>query len=170
MSRYQFVRVAFADPLKDSALRLDPIVGAESTSYGSLPIRLSDVVNRYGWDRAKHAYPEVRRTLQNLGEAVRGDDPEFWLRIALNQVATADRWNVPVVVSDVRHVNEADALRASGFLMVRIERPGATAGGEAARHVSELDLDAYPADAVIHNNGTVAELNALVDELSILRR
>lgn len=28
VSRYQFVRVAFADPLKESALRLDPIVGA----------------------------------------------------------------------------------------------------------------------------------------------
>ncbi|MFB6423090.1 hypothetical protein ACFCXC_00450 [Streptomyces microflavus] len=167
--RYQFVRVAIADPLKESALRLDPIIGAEGTFYGALPIRLSDVVNRYGWDRAKTSYPEVRRTLQNLGEAVRGDDPDFWLRIALDQVATADRWNVPVVVSDVRHGNEADALRAAGFLMVRIERPGATAGGEAARHVSELDLDAYPADVTIPNVGTVADFNALVDTLALRR-
>ncbi|MFJ1789555.1 hypothetical protein ACIOML_35255 [Streptomyces anulatus] len=170
VNRYQFVRVAFADPLKDSALRLDPIVGAESTSYGSLPIRLSDVVKRYGWDRAKNSYPEVRRTLQNLGEGIRADDPDFWLRMALDKVATADRWSLPVVVSDVRYANEADALRSAGALMVRIERPGATAGGEAARHVSELDLDAYPADAVLNNSGTVAELNALVDELPILRR
>lgn len=170
VSRYQFVRVAFADPLKDSALRLDPIVGAEGTSYGSLPIRLSAVVNRYGWDHAKNSYPEVRRTLQNLGEGIRADDPDFWLRMALDKIRTADRWSLPVVVSDVRYANEADALRSAGALMVRIERPGATAGGEAARHVSELDLDAYPADAVLNNSGTVAELNALVDELPILRR
>ncbi|MFD7070354.1 hypothetical protein ACFV97_24325 [Streptomyces sp. NPDC059913] len=169
VSRYAFVRVAFADPLKDSALRLDPIVGAESTSYGSLPIRLSDVVRRYGWDRAKNGFPEVRRTLQNLGETVRTDDPDFWLRMALDKIHTADRWSLPVVVSDVRYANEADALRTAGALMVRIERPGATAGGEAARHVSELDLDAYPADVTIPNTGTVADLDARVDALAVRR-
>lgn len=169
VSRYQFVRVAFADPLKDSALRLDPIVGAESTSYGSLPIRLSDVVRRYGWDRAKNSYPEVRRTLQNLGETVRADDADFWLRMALDKVRTADRWSLPVVVSDVRYANEADALRSAGALMVRIERPGASAGGEAARHVSELDLDAYPADVTIPNTGTLGHLDALVDALAVRR-
>ncbi|MFF4392401.1 hypothetical protein ACFY0G_37470 [Streptomyces sp. NPDC001552] len=169
VSRYQFVRVAVADPLKASALRLDPIVGADSTSYGSLPIRLSDVVRRYGWDRAKNSYPEVRRTLQNLGETVRADNADFWLRMALDKIRTADRWSLPVVVSDVRYANEADAMRAAGALMVRIERPGASAGGEAARHVSELDLDAYPADVTIPNTGTVADLDALVDAFAVRR-
>ncbi|MGW8975126.1 deoxynucleotide monophosphate kinase family protein [Streptomyces platensis] len=166
--RYQFVRVAFADPLKESALRLDPIVAAEGTSYGTLPLRLSDTVRRYGWDRAK-TYPEVRRTLQNLGETVRTDDPDFWLRMALDKLGTADRWSLPVVVSDVRYGNEADALRAAGALMVRIERPGASAGGEAARHVSELDLDDYPADVTIPNAGTLDDLYALVDTLAVRR-
>ncbi|MFE4610007.1 hypothetical protein ACFRK5_16910 [Streptomyces niveus] len=169
VSAYQFVRVAFADPLKESAMRLDPIVGAEGTSYGALPIRLSDVVKRYGWDRAKNSYPEVRRTLQHLGETVRTDDPDFWLRIALDKIGTADRWSLPVVVSDVRYANEADALRAAGALMVRVERPGATAGGEAARHVSELDLDAYPADVTIPNAGSLGDLYALVDTLAVRR-
>lgn len=169
VSRYQFVRVAFADPLKESALRLDPIVGAEGTSCGALPIRLSDVVRRYGWDRAKNSNPEVRRTLQRLGETVRADDPDFWLRMALDKVATADRWGLPVVVSVVRYANEADALRATGALLVRIERPGATAGGEAARHVSELDLAAYPADVTVTNAGSLDELYALTDRLAIRR-
>ncbi|MER5304597.1 hypothetical protein ABT039_34735 [Streptomyces lasiicapitis] len=169
ISRYQFVRVAFADPLKESAMRLDPIIGAEGTSYGALPIRLSDVVKRYGWDRAKNSYPEVRRTLQRLGEAVRGDDPDFWLRMALDKISTADRWSLPVVVSDVRYANEADALRAAGALMVRIERPGATAGGEAAQHVSELDLDAYPADVTVTNAGSLDDLYAMTDRLAVPR-
>ncbi|WP_148083919.1 hypothetical protein [Streptomyces sp. 840.1] len=110
--------MAFADPLKESALRLDPIVGAEGTSHGALPNRLSDVVKRYGWDRAKNSYPVVRRTLQNLGETVRADDADFWLRMALDKVATADRWSLPVVVSDVRYANEADALRTRNTIMV----------------------------------------------------
>ncbi|WP_205064306.1 hypothetical protein [Streptomyces sp. OspMP-M43] len=161
--------MAFADPLKEAALRVDPIIGSEGTSYGAFPIRLSDVVKRYGWDRAKYSHPEVRRTLQNLGESVRTADPDFWLRMALDKVATADRWSLPVVVSDVRYANEADALRCAGALMVRIERPGATAGGEAARHVSELDLDAYPADVTIPNTGTLGDLDALVDTLAVRR-
>ncbi|MFJ9207488.1 hypothetical protein [Streptomyces sp. NPDC102264] len=169
VSRYQFVRMAFADPLKESALRLDPIIGAEGTSYDALPIRLSDVVTRYGWDRAKTSYTEVRRTLQNLGEGIRADDPDFWLRMGLDKIRIADRWSLPVVVSDVRYANEADALRAAGALMVRIERPGATAGSEAARHVSELDLDAYPADVTIPNAGSLGDLHALVDTLAVRR-
>ncbi|MET9147293.1 hypothetical protein [Streptomyces sp. NPDC004042] len=167
VQRYAFVRVAFADPLKEAARRLNPIVGAEGTSYGALPIRLTDVVSRYGWDRAKNAYPEVRRTLQNLGETVRADDSDFWLKLALNKIATADRWSLPVVVSDVRYANEADALRAAGALMVRIERPGASAGGNAADHVSEHALDDFTADVTIPNTGTVADLHALVDTLAV---
>ncbi|WP_225987199.1 hypothetical protein [Streptomyces spectabilis] len=150
-------------------MRLDPIIGAEGTSYGALPIHLSDVVKRYGWDRAKNSYPEVRRTLQRLGEAVRGDDPDFWLRMALDKLGTADRWGLPVAVSDVRYANEADALRAAGALMVRIERPGASAGGEAARHVSELDLEAYPADVTVTNAGSLDDLYALTDRLAVPR-
>lgn len=150
-------------------MRLDPIIGAEGTSYGALPIRLSDVVKRHGWDRAKNSYPEVRRTLQNLGETVRADDPDFWLRIARDKISTADRWSLPVVVSDVRYTNEANALRAAGALMVRIERPGASAGGEAARHVSEVDLDDYPADVTVPNAGTLDDLYALVDALAVRR-
>ncbi|QDQ12460.1 hypothetical protein FH965_19435 [Streptomyces spectabilis] len=169
VQRHAFVRVAFADPLKESAMRLDPIIGAEGTSYGALPIHLSDVVKRYGWDRAKNSYPEVRRTLQRLGEAVRGDDPDFWLRMALDKLGTADRWGLPVAVSDVRYANEADALRAAGALMVRIERPGASAGGEAARHVSELDLEAYPADVTVTNAGSLDDLYALTDRLAVPR-
>ncbi|MFF4408107.1 hypothetical protein [Streptomyces sp. NPDC001404] len=167
----QYTRVAFADALRTTALDLDPIVGAESSGYGALPIRLSDLVRRYGWDRAKDVYPEVRRTLQRLGQAVREHDPGHWLRLALAKLDTADAWGLPAVVTDCRHVNEAQALRARGVLLVRIVRPaaGGRAGGAAEQqHVSETALDAFPADVTIHNVGTVAELYAAVDALPVL--
>ncbi|MEW2635755.1 hypothetical protein AB0903_29980 [Streptomyces sp. NPDC048389] len=168
VSRFVFARVAFADPLRDMALSMDPIVSSEPTGYGPLPIRLSDVVRREGWDTAK-SRPEVRRTLQRLGQSVRDQDEDFWLRLALAKIDVADRWNLPVVVTDCRYANEADALRCAGALMVRVDRPGAGAEGEAARHVSEIELDDYPADAVLTNGGTLAELHALADRLAVPR-
>ncbi len=168
--RAAYTRVAFADPLKDMALALDPIVGAaEAEGRGFLPQRLSTVVAARGWEGAK-AFAEVRRTLQRLGQSVRDQDADYWLNLALAKVDTADRWNLPVAITDCRYPNEADALRARGFRMVKILRPtpgGAltAAGLEIRQHVSETALDGYPADVTIANVGTLADLNSRVDEL-----
>ncbi|MGW1836310.1 deoxynucleotide monophosphate kinase family protein [Streptomyces sp. NPDC002067] len=170
MSRFAFVRVAFADPLRDLALSVDPIVASEPTGYGPLPLRLSDVVRREGWDTAKQR-PEVRRTLQRLGQSVRDQDERHWLRAALAKLDVANRWGLPVVVTDCRYENEAEALRARGALLVRVERPGdhGPNGAEQRGHPSETELDDFPADAVLTNGGTVAELHALADQLAVPR-
>ncbi|MFE5896865.1 hypothetical protein ACFQ67_05505 [Streptomyces sp. NPDC056488] len=168
-ARFVFTRVAFADPLRDLAVALDPVVGVEATGFGSLPLRLSDVLRREGWDRAKQR-PEVRRTLQRLGQGVRDQDEGHWLRLALAKLDVADRWGLPVVVTDCRYENEATALRQRGALLVRVERPDRAApAGETAEHRSETELDGFAADAVLTNGGTVAELHALADRLAVPR-
>ncbi|MFE7520566.1 deoxynucleotide monophosphate kinase family protein [Streptomyces halstedii] len=169
VSRFAFARIAFADPLRDLALSLDPVISYETTTLGPLPLRLGDFLRRSGWDGAKRI-PEVRRTLQRLGQGVRDQDEGYWLRAALARLDVADRWGLPVVVTDCRYENEAEALRARGALLVRVERPDRTApAGDAAEHRSETELDHFPADAVITNGGTVAELHALADQLVIRR-
>ncbi|MFD7539559.1 hypothetical protein [Streptomyces sp. NPDC059819] len=170
VQRHAFVRVAFADPLRESAMALDPIVGADASAYGALPIRLSDLVKRYGWERSKSEFPEVRRTLQRLGEAVRENDPDYWLRLALDKIRTADRWGIPVVVTDCRYPNEFDALRDAGALLVRVDRPSLDEHqDQTAGHISETALTGYPVDAVLTNGGTVAELHQAADGLAVRR-
>ncbi|MFJ6137494.1 hypothetical protein [Kitasatospora sp. NPDC092286] len=169
-TKYAFARVALADPLRSAALDLDPIVGAEPTSYGTLPVRLSDLVGRYGWERSKSEFAEVRRTLQRLGEAVREHDPDYWLRLALERVDVAETWGIPVVVTDVRHVNELDALRSRGALVVRVVRPGVNQlAGPEGQHVTETALDQVEADVTITNAGTLADLHRLADSLAVRR-
>ncbi|MFF4531452.1 hypothetical protein ACFY1P_19550 [Streptomyces sp. NPDC001407] len=163
ISRYSYTRIAFADPLKEMVLSLDPIVAYEPSGYGPLPTRLSAVVQRFGWERAKDQFPEVRRTLQRSGQAVRDQEPGHWLSLALDKVAVADTWNLPVVVTDCRYPNEAEALRARGFRLVRVLRPGAA--GAAPAHESETALDDYPTDVSIANVGTLSDLNTLADTL-----
>lgn len=148
-----WARISLADPLRDAALALDPLVGEvylTDPETGSAHVhreaRLSDVISVLGWEAAKDRVPEVRRTLQRLGtEAIRALDEGFWTRIALARIAASE---APVVVPDVRYPNEADAVRERGGLIVRVVRPETEV--EDA-HPSETALDDYVADVVIQN-------------------
>jgi len=151
MSGYR--RLAFADVLKQIAYDLDPIIDTDGT-------RLALVVDTEGWETAK-ARPEVRRTLQALGESVReriGSD--VWLDAVMDQVDAAP--DVPTVISDVRHPNELAALRRRGGMFVRVTRPGV---GPANDHITETAIAAVTPDAVIANDGSIEDLRAAVTVL-----
>lgn len=161
---WDFTRVAFADPLKSMALEWNPYI----PTVPGLTVRLHSLIADVGWEYAKDNYPEVRRTLQQAGEAVRLLDPDFWLNVALRSIDAAAGWNMPVVVTDCRYLNEAHALQARGFKLVRIRRhdPRAlTMGQISAMHVSETALDDFPADQTIINGGTIFDLETEVDAL-----
>lgn len=162
IASHSFTRVAFADPLKEMALKINPIVDVEPYECDEVLYaeeeRLSHLVRAVGWERAKDEYPEVRRILQQTGQAIRELDPDFWVRLALSTIGCVF---TPVVVTDVRYPNEADALRAEGFRLVRIVRPGSP----WLDHESETALDDYPVDALIINAGSLAELHMRADAL-----
>lgn len=155
-----YVRVAFADALKEMALSVDPIAISDEDDWGVPGERLSEVVGYWGWEVAKDRCPEVRRFLQNLGVAVREQKPDFWLRAGLEKfVSVRGR---PVVFTDVRFRNEAEALENWGFLTVSVTRPcRITEGLDAVdTHVSETELVNYPTDRAICNAGTIADLES----------
>lgn len=153
-----FTRVAFADPLKGVALRLNPLI---PTTY-NVHVRLKSLVADVGWECAKDKYPEVRRVLQTAGQTVRDLDPDFWANVAMDKVDAADTWNMPVVVTDCRYPNEAEALKARGFMLVRVQRPG---NPGTLEHESETALDGYPVDRVLINGGTLFDLDTEADAL-----
>jgi hypothetical protein len=170
VEHYGFGRVAFADALREAALALDPIIDyghgrplmrweRRTGLHGRRYVRLSEYVEAFGWEEAKEV-PEVRRTLQRYGVAIREMDPEFWIRTALAPMAYMSR---PVVVTDVRFPNEVDAVRSRGGLFVRVRRPGATGNG----HISEHAVDDITADVDIDNTGTLADLRDAVERLIV---
>jgi len=151
-------RVAFADPLRAAALALDPIVGRPSIPGDLHPdrdLRLAEVVEALGWERAKDCVPEVRRTLQRLGtDAIRAIDDGFWVRAAMDYAEPMLDW-CPVVLTDCRFPNEADAIQQRGGYVVRILRPGPAS---TDTHPSETALDEYAADFVVHNDRDLEHL------------
>lgn len=126
--RPEFTRVAFADALKAYVCATNP--------------RVRNLVRAFGWDAAKRSFPDVRETLQTVGMAARehiGED--VWIRAALQTRG-------PVIVTDVRFPNEADAIRRRGGYVVRIRRPGV---GPVNGHATETALDGYPTALTIDN-------------------
>ncbi|MFJ3084469.1 hypothetical protein ACIPJG_32595 [Streptomyces halstedii] len=148
-----YERVAFADPLKEAALKLDPVVMG-SMRYGDTPYRLSSAVRSSGWEEAKDLFPEVRRILQELGAAVRAIDEDFWLRAAVERVLEANEADHPVVITDVRYPNEVASLRRAGFALLYIHRPGVAQLDHASERLTPED-----ADYLICNDQSISDLN-----------
>ncbi|MFJ7909013.1 hypothetical protein [Kitasatospora sp. NPDC096204] len=158
LQEHGYVRLALADPLKAMAYDIDPVVGFELLGVNApAPVHLADAVDRYGWERVKDEFPEARRFLQRLGtEGVRRRvDPDFWIGRCLRASAAI---RGPVVVTDVRFVNEVDALRAAGFAVWFIDR-----GAPNGDHPSE-QLGPKNADLAISNTGSLADFHARIRE------
>ena len=167
-----FKRVAFADPLKEMALAIDPYVEYVAGRHGGVFWRLSRVIDSEGWEAAK-ALPDVRRFLQRLGtEGVRDTlGPDAWLlcfRRALTGAAdlvsahhaTVDP-QLKVVIPDVRFPNEAAAIREMGGQVWKVTRPGCASDG----HASEAGIDRISADYTLGNSGSLEDLAQVVKVL-----
>lgn len=156
VEKHGFTRYAFADNVRRALLALDPIVEPGCDGHCCPSERLAKIVRTCGWEFAKEI-PEVRRSLQHYGMAIREVDRDFWARPVLAAIAADD---TPAVITDVRFRNEADAIRAVGGYLVRITRPGLD---ESDTHVSETELTDYPTDGHIVNSGALAVLDGKVD-------
>lgn len=165
VENHGYVRVSFADALKEMALAANPIVlGNElREDWSCEDLRLAEAVQRHGWETAKDELPEVRRFLQNLGVAVRNQNPYHWIDAAEPARLAAWRRGRPVVYTDVRFHNEVEHLETEGFMTVSITRPSRITTG-ADTHTSETELENVPTDRALCNSGTIADLESDVRE------
>jgi dephospho-CoA kinase len=152
-------RVAFADAVREMAYDINPRVVIRG-----MVLWLQDVVDSYGWFDAQ-SEPEVRLFLQRLGtEGVRKRMPEAWIEIAEDKVVAAQAQGKPVVITDVRFLNEARFVVNVGGFIVWINRPGQQDNDD---HASEREMGSFP---IIHrkyeNDGTVEQLQDKAEGLA----
>jgi dephospho-CoA kinase len=150
VTQHGFERIAFADPIRSMVYAMNPKINGTP---------LVDLVDEYGWDIAKKK-PEVRELLQSLGYAARvhlGED--IWVSAVLRKM-----WDKSqrYVITDVRFLNEAGTVKVLKGKVWRVERPGIDA---ANAHISEWEMNEYKFDETLGNDGTVEQLNFLVDTL-----
>ena len=144
---YGFVRESLAGPLKDDAVEM---INTFNRRHG-LP-----GINRDYLDR--HKDEVFVPFLQWLGTEYGREflkTPSRWTDLFLSRAYASEK---PVVCDDVRFINEADILRANGFLIIKINR------SDWAREQSLTEAGVDPSTA-LHTSET--ELNKIVPDLGI---
>jgi hypothetical protein len=155
VENHGFVKMAFADPMREALYRLNPSIQIGEV-YG---VHLASAVDSMGWEELKGISPDIRPLLQRLGTEVGRQmfGENIWVDLAMK--AAAQHSNV--VFADCRFQNEADAIRSAGGSIWRIERPGVEAVND---HISEHELDEYAFDATLKNLDDVESLGRVVDQ------
>lgn len=165
VEEYGFVRVAFADKLREVLYALNPVVSIENSNYGGewyhstteRGVLLQGVIDEYGWNGYKETVygPEIRRLLQRLGtEAGR---QTLWDSIWVDAAFAGLDEDAKVVVTDARFPNEAEAITERGGQMWRIVREGVgpNLSADGTAHASETSLDDWEFDHTLGNTKTL---------------
>ena len=152
---YGHQRVSFADAMKQFARKIDPIVFFQDKDA----VRVAEWVDGVGDTEAKK-HPEYRRLLQQIGTRARetfGDD--IWVDAAWKPLDLTDGG---YVFTDVRFKNEARSIVAEGGKILKVVRPGVVAVSD---HISEIDLEDWPFDGVVNNDGDLTDLEGEVQRV-----
>lgn len=158
-----FQRLAFADGVRDVALAIDPLICLEYDQFSPRFIRLSELVQKRGWDDAKK-HPEIRRTLQRVGTEAGRDI--FGANVWVDRVASMCSSYDCVVITDVRFPNEAEWLASAGGELWRVERPNFD-NEVSTDHPSEAFVMQLRPTRIILNDGTLSQLEEKVQALLI---
>lgn len=169
------IKIAFA-----GQMRSGKDTGGEyvQKKYGGLVKKfaapLYDIL-AYAQKRCRLPQSKDRRFLQYIGTEWGRDsiNQNIWVDLLVEEVLDLGP-SVNVAVTDARFVNEFEALKRAGFVLVKIDRSeqlrnAAEAGGitqPAAVHASEVDMLTYQGfDYCIANDGTLEELYAQIDQI-----
>lgn len=129
VQNHNFVRVAFADKLKEIASDLFHVTGKNGAD---------------------------RKVLQDLGQKMREIQPDVWVDYLLNTVneyeGTLNRWQFKdnptgIVLDDLRYVNESIALRNAGFKLVYVSTPQETLEWRRSSLYPDTPLSSYYHDS-----------------------
>ena len=154
--QYGFAVTAFAEPVLDmlGALAQHVDVDGAWLVERALKEQPMAVLGR--------SYRELARSLgTSWGRELL--DPAWWVRIVHHKWNQARERGDNLLVTDVRHVNEADWLRINGGYLVSLERDGHAFDTHA--HRSEFEAEQLRPDHRITNSSTTSHLH---DQLDVL--
>lgn len=161
VSSLGYTETSFALPLKRAC----------GAMFGFTAEQMEDQVLKETVDKRWGVTP--RKALQCVGtqlvrERMREAFPDLWLKegesfwVKAFEMVYRDhvgKGGGPLVVSDVRFENEAEAVRKLGGIIVRVRREGGDASEAKDTHVSETEMQRILADAeVVNVDGDVTQL------------
>lgn len=159
VKRYNFKKIAFADPLKDACRILfnfdeDQLFGNKKEIIDSRWDISPRIAFQYiGTDIFRNKISDI---MPNIGN-------NFWVNLAIDNYKKIQKTNIEqnVVISDVRFQNEINAIRDNGGIIIKIVRPSLQPNDmHASENITELS-----GDYEIYNEGSLENLYDKIDEL-----
>ena len=165
-----YVLMAYANELKnkiqkDFDMSYEQLWGDEKEVYDRRykKDRHNYIAGRRDSDEIKENFWTPREVMQAYGQFFREIDYDFWVKNLFRVVEEKGYENV--LVTDVRHINEVDAVVDSGGYHIRVEREDKDTVHNK-QHISETALDeGHRVDFTIVNNNTLKELEVAASEL-----
>ena len=121
-----------------------------------------DTIERYKREDLLISGFPIRIWLQKVGTLFRNEvDHNYWIHFVLDKFQ-ADWEHKLIIITDVRYINEAQAVKSFGGKIARINR----SIEDVNTHKSEIDLDDYKSfDYIIDNTSNVLDLKNNVLEV-----
>ena len=136
------------------------------SKYGGKKLSFSEPlydILHYAQNICNFPLEKDREFLQWIGtDWARKKNKNIWVDVAIRKIKQNKEDNI--YFSDVRFINEFEALKKNGFVMIKINRNTKISDS----HISENDLDNVEDDKwdyIIENNGTLEELYKKIDEI-----
>lgn len=142
--------VAFADKLKEAAQLIFDLKYEQVNGTTEEKETIDPRWGKSGRQICQLIGSEVGRTIHS----------EVWIRSAFIHAEKAGYEKV--IITDCRFLNEADAVRTRGGIIIKVERPGLVS---TDTHISELEIDKIIPDILLINDGTIEDLWRKVDML-----
>jgi hypothetical protein len=169
VTNHGFVRVAFADPLKEACI--DIFGFSKEQLYGD---DLKEVIDDY-WkytprDILQKVGTELFRTGISQSNVLPSIGKNIWVRALERKIINlANQGHRRFVITDVRFPNELEFLSTSNFnsYSVKVIRDDINKSDklESGNHTSESSISSFKCNFYISNNGTIDDLNAATDQI-----
>lgn len=154
-----FHQLAFADKLK-------------SVTKDLFGLSISQVYSQEGKMEMIFRYGKTPRTLlQEVGTALRNVHPSIWIDYVISEYVTRYlTTNRHVVISDVRYINEVEAIKRADGKVVRVVREDYQGlQGAEAQHASETEQLKIPdSDFDLVIRAKTGEINKLYDGIEAI--
>lgn len=112
-------------------------------------------------------YWTAREILQEYGQFYRTIDGNFWVKHLFQTITEKEYDNV--IVTDVRHPNEADPIKKLGGLVMKVSSIRSSKPSiHGENHISETAMDDYRCDMLILNDWGLKELREKAREAALL--
>lgn len=154
---FGYVKIGWADKLYEFALKLNPWV------WTPFPMKLSFLVNRVGWTRAKR-WKTVREYLQWVGTELVRDTlgRDTWVNTQLPVIKEHLKKGRSVFVTNCRFENECKAIADLGGTIVKVTRKGV---GPVNNHSSDAGEAFKFAAYEVKNDTTLKDLEVAAKAL-----